>query len=118
MPKANPLKREPSTNASQAFFLVLAGGRAFITRATCSSIPVLLLRPFSCPRGVRPFCPLLDPFEHPPLHDEVLSLHKQIVEDHFPHTRLVAASLPQEQARGAFVDLFQDEGPSASSLRF
>src|SRR5215208_6221553 len=118
MPRAIPLNRKPSTNASRAFFLVLAAGRGFITRAICSSITVLLLRAFGCPRGVRPFCPLLDPFEHPPLHDEVLFLHEQIVEDHIPHTRLVAASLPQEQARSAFVDLFQDEDPSASSLRF
>jgi hypothetical protein len=75
-----------------------------------------LLRSFGRPRGLRHLCPLLDPAEHPSLHDEVLPLYEQVVEENIPHTRLEPASLPKEQARGSLVDLFQDEGPSTSFL--
>src|SRR3712207_6150955 len=116
MPKAIPLKRNPSTNASQGLFLVFDGGKGSITWEICSSIAILLLGLFVRSRCLRPFCSLLYPYEHPPLHDEVLPLHKEVVQENIPHTGLEAASFPQDQARGPLVDLFQDESPGASLL--
>src|SRR3712207_567799 len=116
MPRAIPLKRYPSTNASQGLFLVLDGGKGFITWAICSSIAILLLGSFSHLRSLRPFCPLLDTCEHPAHHHEVLPLYEQVVQKHISHMRLEAASLPQEQACSSLVDLFQDEGPGAPLL--
>src|SRR3712207_4809288 len=98
MPRAIPLKRNPSTNTSQGLFLVLDGGKGSITWEICSSIAILLLRLFVRSRDLRPFCSLLYPFEHPPLHDEVLPLYEEVVQENISHTRLEAASLPQDQA--------------------
>src|SRR5215216_4666696 len=100
--------------AMASFWPVGAAKGSLSGRSAPTSL--FLLRSFRRLQGLRSFSPLLDPQEHPPLHDEVLPLHKQVVEHHVPHTRLEPTSLPQEQARAPLVDLFHYEGPSTSFL--